>query len=113
MPTGPRSAAALSIPGLRPTALPPEGGGGLNGSAGLAKLVSPGAAAGDTVCIGGLAGMAGLDVAGVSAAVAGAANIPIADNGACDGDTGACDRTEADGEIPDMPALVFGADNGA
>lgn len=43
--TGPRSAEALSMPGLRPAALPPEGGGGgENGCAGGAKLVTPGAA---------------------------------------------------------------------
>ena len=40
VPTGPRRAEALSIPGFSPTALPPEGGGGENGSAGLAKLVT-------------------------------------------------------------------------
>jgi hypothetical protein len=43
--TGPRSAAALSMPGLRPAARPAlGGGGGENGSAGGVKLVTPGAA---------------------------------------------------------------------
>jgi hypothetical protein len=112
-PTGPRSAVALSMPGLRPTAFPPDGGGGgLNGSAGLAKLVTPGAADGVIACTGGLDGIAGAD--GVSAAAAGGANIPIAGGCDCgnDGDTGAWLVTLANGEIPDMPLLVFGADNG-
>jgi hypothetical protein len=77
--TGPRRAEALSMPGARPAALPPDGGGGeLNGSAGLAKLVTPGAAAGAIVCTGGLAGIAGLGADGVSAAAAAGANMPIA-----------------------------------
>ena len=42
--TGPRSAAALSMPGFSPAAFPPDGGGGENGSAGGAKLVTPGEA---------------------------------------------------------------------
>ena len=75
-PTGPRSAVALSMPGCSPTAFPPDGGGGgLNGSAGLAKLVTPGAADGVIACTGALAGIAGAD--GVNAAAAGGANIPI------------------------------------
>lgn len=78
VPTGPRSAEALSMPGLRPTALPPEGGGGEKGSAGLAKLVTPGAADGVIACTGGLDGMAGLGADGVRAAAAGGANMPIA-----------------------------------
>ena len=79
VPTGPRNAEALSMPGLSPAALPPDGGGGENGSAGLAKLVTPGAADGVIVCTGGLAGIAGLGADGVSAAVAaGGANIPSA-----------------------------------
>ncbi len=111
-PTGPRSADAFSMPGLRPTALPPAGGGGgLNGSAGLAKLVTPGAADGVIACTGGLDGIAGAD--GVNAAAAGGANMPI--TGGCDcanaGDTGACDDTLASGEIPDVLELVLGADN--
>ncbi len=43
--TGPRRAAALSMPGLSPAACPPDGGGGgENGWAGGVKLVTPGAA---------------------------------------------------------------------
>jgi hypothetical protein len=80
VPTGPRSAEALSMPGLSPAALPPDGGGGgENGSAGLAKLVTPGAADGVIVCTGGLTGITGLGADGVNAAAAaGGANIPIA-----------------------------------
>lgn len=115
VPTGPRRAEALSMPGLRPAAFPPEGGGGgLKGSLGLAKLVTPGAAEGVMACTGGLAGTAGVGADGVSAAAAGGANIPIPDSCGCDndGDTGACDCTAPRAEIPDEMVLVFGADNG-
>ena len=113
VPTGPRSAEALSMPGLSPAACPPEGGGGgENGSAGLAKLVTPGAADGAMVCTGGLVGMAGLE--GVSAAAAaGGANIPSAGGADCgiDGATGAWDCTAASGDTPEVLLLVFGDDN--
>jgi hypothetical protein len=113
VPTGPRRAEALSMPGLRPTAFPPEGGGGENGSVGLAKLVTPGAADGAMVCTGGLDGIAGLGAEGVSAAAAGGANMPIAGGWDCAnaGDTGPRDCTAAIGEIPDILVLVFGADS--
>jgi len=82
--TGPRSAAALSMPGLSPAAWPPDGGGGENGWAGGTKLVTPGAAAGiggAAVTGGTVAGTAGLGAGGVTAALGGGANIPI--TGAC------------------------------
>ena len=107
---------ALSMPGLRPVACPPEGmGGGLKGSAGLHKAGHPGRGTegcadrrGSIVCTGG-------DGAGaLTAAVDGGRNMPVA--GACvcasDGDTGAWLVTLVNGEIPDMPLLVLGADNG-
>ncbi len=65
--TGPRNAAALSMPGLSPTAFPPDGGGGgENGWAGGVKLVIPGEA--------GMAGIGGRGIIGCT--------------GACDGGTG-------------------------
>ncbi len=78
------------MPGLRPTALPPEGGGGeLNGSAGLAKLVTPGAADGVIACTGGLDGITGAGA--FTAAADGGKNMLIAGGADCgtDGDTGA------------------------
>jgi hypothetical protein len=114
--TGPRSAAALSMPGLRPVACPPEGiGGALNGSAGLTKLVTPGDTApgepvtGDSVCAGG-AGTGAL-----TAALEGGKNMPIA--GVCawavDGAAGPCVDTLAIGDTVGVPGLVAGADNGS
>ncbi|MBV8862608.1 MAG: hypothetical protein JO259_12215 [Mycobacterium sp.] len=72
--TGPRSAAALSRPDPRPPARPALGAA--NGSAGLTKLVTPGAAAGP-----GTAG-AGLNVCTGAAAVTGAAALTAATGGA-------------------------------
>jgi hypothetical protein len=113
--TGPRSAAALSMPGLKPVACPPEGiGGALNGSAGFIKLVTPGGAApdpvtGDSVCTGG-AGAGAL-----TAALEGGKNMPVAGvwAWAIDGIAGACVDTLAIGEIPGALVLVDGADSGA
>ena len=102
------------MPGLRPTALPPDDGGGgeLNGSAGLAKLVTPGAAEGVIACTGGPAGITGAGA--LTAAAEGGKNILIAGGEDCanDGDTGAWDCTLASGDTPDMLLLVSGADNG-
>jgi hypothetical protein len=115
--TGPRSAEALSMPGLKPVACPPEGegiGGALNGSAGFMKLVTPGGAApepvtGDIVCTGG-AGAGAL-----TAALDGGKNIPVV--GACawpiDGIAGACEDTLASGDTVGVLGLLDGADNGA
>jgi hypothetical protein len=66
--TGPRRAAALSMPGLSPTAFPPDGeGGGEKGSAGGVNVVTPGAAD-----IGGVTGGRGIiGCTGVCAAVGG------------------------------------------
>jgi hypothetical protein len=87
--TGPRSAAALSMPGPRPAARPAVGGGGANGWAGGTKLVTPGAVgiepgigAGRGVnswASGGWAA-AGFGTAGglITAAVGGGANMLIA-----------------------------------
>ncbi len=118
VPTGPRNADAFNMPGFKPAACPPDDdGGGVNGSAGLAKLVTPGAAPeptpGDIDCTGGLAG---IEAAGAfTAADDGGKNIP--DTGGCDcgtdGDTGAVLVTFAIGEIPDVLVLVFAADSGA
>jgi hypothetical protein len=82
--TGPRSAAALSMPGTTLAARPAVGGAA-NGSAGLMKLVTPGAAAGAAIagaCTGGATVVAGAGAV-INAAVGGAANIPeVAGTGA-------------------------------
>jgi hypothetical protein len=86
--TGPRNAAALSMPGFRPAARPAVGGGGANGWAGGTKLVTPGAAAGIggatgagrgvNNCAAGDSAAAGLGATGaaITAALGGWANIP-------------------------------------
>jgi hypothetical protein len=77
--TGPRSAEAFSMPGLRPVACPPEGiGGALNGSAGLIKLVTPGGAAPDTPAVGDSVCTGGAGAGALTAAVDGGKNMPIA-----------------------------------
>ncbi len=85
--TGPRRAAALSMPGLSPAACPPDvGGGGENGWAGGAKLVTPGAAD-----IGGVIGGRGI----------------IGCTGACEGGTGGGVIRFAFGEGAYIPGEVW------
>jgi hypothetical protein len=87
--TGPRKAAAFSMPGASPVARPAVGGGGANGSAGGTKLVTPGAAEGIggtgrgvNICAAGASAAAGLGtLGGLTAALGGGANMLIA--GAC------------------------------
>jgi hypothetical protein len=118
--TGPRSAAAFSMPGFKPAACPPDGvGGAVNGVAGLTKLVTPGGAApgpvaGASVCTGGEAVVVG-GVGGLTAAVGGGVNMLIAGAWAWAraGMAGAWVCTLAIGDTVGALVLVAGADSGA